>query len=107
ELRFDGEVWDIVPFSNMSCTNILGHAGVVDLITIGKRCTITGSVSAQDGGIANVNFQLVPVSLASQLPLPTTAHPIFSVKVGQIHEGLNGADFNPANDPAAFPVQLR
>jgi len=107
ELRFDGEAWDIVPFSNMSCTDILGHAGLVDLLTIGKRCTITGSVSTQDGGIASVNFQLVPVGPDSLRPATPTAQPVFSVKAGLLNESLEGADFNPANDTAAFPVVLR
>jgi len=106
ELRFDGSVWQIQPFANLSCTDILGHAGVVDLLVVGKRCTITGSVSSDDGGIS-VNFQLSPLGLGMLSPPSATPAPIISTKVGLVNETLLGADVNDTNNTAAFPEVLR
>jgi hypothetical protein len=106
ELRFDGSVWQIQPFGNLSCNDILGHAGVVDLLVVGKRCTITGSVAAEDGGIS-VNFQLSPLGPDALRPPTSTPKPIVSVKVGLVNETLLGADVNDTNNTAAFPQVLQ
>jgi hypothetical protein len=107
ELRFDFNAWQLLPFANTSCTDIVAHRGVVDRIFVGKRCTIPGSVLQGKGGVAQINFMIQPFGSDASRPATTTPQSIVTAKVSLIDENLEGADPNASNDLAAFPVELR
>jgi len=106
ELRFDGAAWDIQQFANALCTDIMAHKGVVDMVVVGKRCTMPVSSVPGRGGVVSMNFQLQPQGPDTLRPASTTPHSIFSVKAALVNENLQGADANANNDVAAFPVIL-
>lgn len=107
ELRFDGAAWDIQQFANAICTDIMAHKGIVDMVVVGKRCTMPVSSVPGRGGVVSMNFQLQPMGPDTLRPASTTPHSVFSVRASLINETFQGADANANNDVAAFPVVLR
>ncbi|HEY2018828.1 MAG TPA: hypothetical protein VGH38_35225 [Bryobacteraceae bacterium] len=107
ELRFDGSAWQLQPFAEATCTDLLAHKGVVDRLFVGKRCIITGDILGGRGNVISATFLLEPFGPDTTRPATTVAQPIVSVTVSQIDDRLEGADPNTANDLAAFPVILR
>jgi hypothetical protein len=105
DVRFDGLVWQLQPFGNASCTDILAHKGPVDRIVVGKHCTIAGVSLAGKGGVASTNFELTPSNPATPpgVPIP---YPVVSVTVS-LNSDSFGADPNSSNDLAAFPVLVQ
>jgi len=104
ELHYDGEAWQVLPFG-LSCTPILAHAGLVDRIVVGERCSL-GEV-AVNGDAHEVTFQFKPLGPDITRPASTTPQPVVSVRVVLKDEQTQGADANAANDTAAFPVVLQ
>ena len=107
DVLFDGLAWQLQPFADSTCTDILAHKGVVDLIVVGKRCTIAASVLAGKGGVLSATFQLQPLGSDVTRPASTTPKPIVTAKVSVVDERIDGADPNATNDVAAFPVKLQ
>lgn len=107
DFRFDAFAWDVIQPTNVSCLTISAHKGPVDIITVGKRCTIPGSAINGRGGKVTMNFNLVPIGPEALRPATSTAEAIFSVKANVIDESLQGADPNDSNNLAAFPVLLQ
>jgi len=107
DMLFDGLAWQLQPFADSTCTDILAHKGIVDLVVVGKRCTIATSVLAEKGGVISATFQLQPLGSDVTRPATTTPKPIVTAKVSVVNENLDGADPNATNDVAAFPVKLQ
>jgi hypothetical protein len=105
DMLFDGLAWQLMPL-NMPCTDILAHKGIADVVVVGKRCTISGTV-AEKGGAISTAFLLEPLGSDATRPATSTPKPIVTAKVSLINENLEGADPNPSNDMAAFPVVLK
>jgi hypothetical protein len=101
---FDGLAWQLD--SDAHCTSLLAHAGVVDRIQVGVRCTLNATSLDQPVFFLRGNFVLTPNGPASNRPVTPAPEPVVSVKASLINETLEGVDANPTNDVAAFPVIL-
>lgn len=108
ELHFDGLAWQLQNFGNAVCSDILARKGIADFVVVGKRCTITGETTLPARGVVvSADFLLQPLGSDATRPASATPKPVVSAKVSVIDEHQEGADPNPANDFAAFPVILQ
>lgn len=107
EFRFDTFAWEFIQPTNMVCRDILAHKGLVDIISVGKRCTLPGSVLNSRGGKVSFNFKMQPLGPSALRPPTATPKPVVGFRVSLNDEILFGADPDSANDFAAFPIRLQ
>jgi hypothetical protein len=104
DIRFNTLAWTLVPAPGMVCSDIMVRKGLVDMISLGSRCSVPGAGIKALGGETPLKLTLQSHGL-STLSAPTL--PVISIRASVRDESIDGSDGDLTNDTAAFAVNVQ